>query len=130
MKKIGAIAFLLFDAWIVYLADSNKQSVIFKMTRGIPYADKIGHFVLIGGLALMVTVALSYRKFSFFGRKIYLGGAVIAGLALAEELSQHFFPSRTMDITDALSDLAGIATAMLVCYLLERRNITCNGIAK
>ena len=42
------------------------------------------------------------------------GALSIFGLVIVEELTQAFFPWRTVDITDILSDLAGIMAFSLL----------------
>jgi VanZ family protein len=63
--------------------------------------DKLGHFLLLGGLALFAV--------GFFGRARWLRVAfVLAALSAVEELSQAWFPARTVDAWDLVANLTGI----------------------
>lgn len=61
-------------------------------------------------------LALQQRRCSFF--EMPLGCALVLAFALIEELSQGFFPNRTVDIGDAIADCLGVYLAAWLSSLL------------
>ena len=107
-------AFGLFIAWIIYLADTRQSSLFFDLVKAIPYGDKVGHFFLFGILTFGTNLVLKNRGWAMGKVFIPYGALSIFGLVIVEELTQAFFPWRTVDITDILSDLAGIMAFSLL----------------
>ena len=100
--------FALFILLIIILADTGNLG-IFRLIYRIPYADKAGHFLLYGILALLVDLTLlgSVRK------QTHLWVAVTNGLILAlfigiEELSQRHFAARTFSLDDLSASYLGV----------------------
>lgn len=84
--------------FLTYLAASNHLHLAILKTPG---ADKLGHFILYGALALF--------SVGYFGRDRWKNiAAVLAALATLEEYSQSWFPARTFDLLDLAATLAGI----------------------
>ncbi len=102
------LAFFLFICWIIYMANANINNIFFDLINMVPGGDKLGHFFLFGMLAMLVNLALNCRTFKFKKYNLQLGGSLIFILTIFEELSQHFFPNRTLDIVDLIANLAGI----------------------
>jgi VanZ family protein len=108
MKWI-TILFALFIILIIVLADMGKLG-IFNLVYNIPYADKVGHFVLYGILILLTDLTL-FRSFpSSTSRKRI---ALISGLILAlfiglEEFSQRNFSTRTSSLSDLSASYLGV----------------------
>jgi VanZ family protein len=85
----------------------------------IPYADKVGHFILYGILALLVDLTL-FRSLPDRSR---VPVTVISGLILAlaiglEELSQRNFPGRTFSLADLSASYLGV---IVFSWLAVRR---------
>ena len=112
-----AVAFLLFILWIIYAADTGKKSIFFEIVDMIPNGDKIGHFFLFGILTLLLNLALRFKRFRLW-QKLPMGTVLVTVFVVLEELSQAFFPKRTMDITDLIADVLGILCFTLIGYLL------------
>lgn len=74
-----------------------------------PLADKVLHFLLIGSIAFWLNLWWKGRSVPVWGWAIPLALVVPLLVALLEELAQQLSPLRTADITDLLSDLAGLA---------------------
>ena len=113
VKKTLAIGFFLFICVLIYLANTQTQNPVAPLVYAIPYGDKLGHFILYGVLALLVNFATGFthfRSLRFPSLSIYLqlGSIVVLSFALAEELSQAYFPLRTLDAFDALFDVLGV----------------------
>src|SRR5262245_17757425 len=63
--------------------------------------DKLGHFLLLGVLSALAV--------AFFGRRRWWRTVlVLATLSALEELSQAWFPTRTLDWRDLADNLLGI----------------------
>jgi VanZ family protein len=102
------ILFTLFILLIIVLADMGKLGSLF-LTH-IPYADKAGHFLLYGILALLINLTL-FRSLPLRNRKWV---AVISGLILAlligiEEVSQQYFSNRTFSLSDLTASYLGVS---------------------
>ena len=102
------ILFALFIILIIVLADAGKLGILAIVYR-IPYADKVGHFVLYGILTLLLNLTL-FRSVNDQSRTRV---AVISGLILAlliglEEFSQRNFPNRTFSLGDLTASYMGL----------------------
>jgi undecaprenyl-diphosphatase len=73
-----------------------------------PLADKVFHFLLFGAIVFWLNLWWHERAVKLAGWAVPMAIVVPFSLALAEEGLQHFSPLRTMDITDLLSDVAGM----------------------
>lgn len=97
-----------FIATITVLADVDHHNPLFDAIRNTPYGDKVCHFLFYGVFAFFVHRALDLRTWNLFGLDVPAGPLVILCAATLEELSQRYFPQRTLDLVDWLADLAGI----------------------
>ena len=75
IKKIGLLACLLsyagFMYWIITAANTKADNGLISLSTSIPYGDKIGHFLVMGTLALLVNLLLSSRRQSI-GKRQFL----------------------------------------------------------
>ncbi|GLS84554.1 VanZ family protein [Paraferrimonas haliotis] len=117
-------SFFLFIIWIIYLANTGQSSVFFDLVRQIPYGDKLGHFSLFGLLTLSFNVACKFKTFVLGELKVFWGSAVVLVFVSAEELSQHFMPSRTLDIYDYAANVTGIIVFSWLSSVMARRTST------
>ena len=106
MKRL-TILFALFILLVIVLADMGKLNTPFIMR--IPYADKAGHFILYGMLALLINLTL-FRSLPLRSRKSI---AVVSSLILAlliglEEVSQQYFVNRTFSLGDLSASYLGV----------------------
>lgn len=124
--RLASLLFFLFLLWIIYLADTGRQSLFFDLVHGIPGGDKIGHAGLYGLLALMTSMALDCRSLPWTPRHLPAGTALVGLFAVLEEMSQAFFATRTCDWTDLAADAVGLTVATLIARRLRgeafRRN--------
>lgn len=118
---LAAAGFFAFICWIIWLADTGRSSVFFDLVKMLPHGDKLGHFFLFGPLTLGSNAALRFRKARRGPAAVYLGSLLVLSFVLLEELSQHFFPRRTLDMLDLLADGAGIALFTWLSGLLDRK---------
>jgi VanZ family protein len=109
MKRIGlAGAVLALIVLIICLADRADGQFIFTWIRAIPGGDKVGHLVLIGGLAFVVNYALVWRQIKLAGWNVLAGSFVVLVLATLEEASQLLLKTRSFDWLDLFFDYLGI----------------------
>ena len=118
--SILSIFFLGFITWIIYLANTGKNSIFFEFVGSIPYGDKLGHFCLFGLLTLGVNFAFKLKQYAVISLNIYVGSTIVFLFVLIEELSQYFIPSRTLDAADLLADVVGIITFSLVTKVISK----------
>lgn len=85
----------LLPAWLVALKD-------------FPGGDKVGHFVLMGSMALLLNIAWRQRRITLFGQQWLLGSTLLVIVVTLEELSQIWLPMRSFDWLDLLADYLGI----------------------
>ena len=107
MKQL-TVLFTLFLVLIVVLADTGNLGVL-AVVYTIPYADKLGHFLLYGILALLVNLTL-FRAFAGQSRRL-LSVTITLTLFLViglEELSQRSFVSRTFSLEDLAASYLGV----------------------
>lgn len=101
------IVFLLFIVWIIFSANTGRNNIFFDFVNWLPFGDKFGHFFLFGFLTLGVNFALKFKRFKYW-KLLPLGTLLVAVFVVIEELSQAFFPNRTLDIIDLIADGFGI----------------------
>ena len=111
--------FFVFILWVIYLANTGQHNGLFKLTTAIPYGDKIGHFFLFGLLAFLANLSVKCRCFSFGKFSVYWGSFIVLVFVSVEELSQHFLPTRTLDIYDYGADIIGISCATFLSWLFK-----------
>jgi VanZ family protein len=102
------VLFALFIILIIILADTGNLGILYYINR-VPYADKVGHFILYGILALLIDLTF-FRSFPSRSRRWV---AVVSGLILAlliglEELSQRNFSTRTFSLADLSASYLGL----------------------
>jgi VanZ family protein len=102
------VLFTLFIILIIVLADTGNLGILQIINR-IPMADKAGHFILYGVLALLIDLTLIHSFPSY--HRVWV--AVMSGLTLAlliglEEFSQRNFASRTFSLGDLTASYLGL----------------------
>ena len=102
------ILFTLFIILIIVLADTGNLGILAILYR-IPFADKVGHFLLYGILVLLINLTL-FRSIPSQNRNwiALLSGLTLALLIGLEELSQQNFSSRTFDLVDLSASYLGV----------------------
>lgn len=128
--QVAGISFFGFILWVIYLANTGGSSIFFELIREIPHGDKLGHFGLFGVLTLLFNIACGFKAFRLFSysrsrlrvTKVYCYWATcfVFIFAVAEELSQGWLDTRTLDWQDLLADLPGIACFTLLSYRVSK----------
>jgi hypothetical protein len=85
-----------------------------RVAHAIPIPNRGVHFTLFLGLTLLMHAS----RWPLRRIPLLLG---LAGYAVAAELLQTFVPPRTVELIDALENLAGIALGAFLFRLADRR---------
>jgi VanZ family protein len=109
--------FFSFICWIIYEADLGANNVFLTFVRTIPFGDKLGHVGLYGLLVALINWAAHCRLVRVQRFRLQIGTLMVLIFSLSEELTQGGVPTRTLDVTDAVADIIGIAIA---AYLSRR----------
>jgi hypothetical protein len=110
MKTFFRAGFALHLTLVVLVSIGAYAGLLPTSLPAVPYADKLGHALLIGGLAFFLDGALDHRRLrpalAFpFPR---LGPAIILVVSGVEEYLQRLSPRRTSDLMDYAADVVGI----------------------
>jgi polysaccharide biosynthesis protein VpsQ len=107
MKRL-TILFTLFIILIIVLADAGQLGMLAIIYR-IPYADKAGHFILYGVLALLINLTLLRSLPAQNRTRIALISVLILAFLIGiEEFSQQSFSSRTFSLSDLTASYLGL----------------------
>ena len=115
-----AVAALVVIA-IVVAADRQTLPLLLQRAYTYPAGDKVGHFVLFGGLAFLAALGFGRRTRPVAGMSVSVSTLVIVVLVTLEEASQVWFPGRTASLWDLLASYAGIAAGAAAAKVIERR---------
>jgi VanZ family protein len=116
LRFLPILLFFIFILWIIIQADLGIDNPFVQFVHQIPWGDKIGHICIFACLTFLLNHALSYASFKLFKVELLTGSILIFCFALAEEGTQLFFPTRTFDFGDILSDLVGVFLASIFAY--------------
>jgi len=123
MRKLPvllALSFLFFIFWVIYRADIGQPTSLHLFITSLPYGDKVGHFFIFGLLTLLGNLALKLRQITIGSLKIYVASLLVFAFAIIEELSQVFFPDRTLDLVDVIAGTLGIILISLLSKPLAK----------
>ena len=82
--------------------------------------DYLIHFCEYGLLAFMSFLSFTGKDFKTSSKKLALITLGLIAFAFIDEIHQKFIPGRAFNINDVISDIAGIAAALLFSVLLFR----------
>ncbi len=119
--KIITVIYVFIIAGIVVLADVKSTQYLLRFSGGIPYFDKIAHFLLMGGFSFLVNLLLSARSVSVWKLRYLLGSIIVLTVVTIEEFSQMFIGGRSFDVGDLVADYAGIMIFGEFARLIYRR---------
>jgi len=102
------ILFTLFILLVIVLADTGNLGMLAVIYR-IPYADKVGHFILYGLLTLLINLTL-FRSMPHQKRLrlAVISGVILITLIGIEEFSQRSFSNRTFSLEDLSASYLGV----------------------
>jgi VanZ family protein len=108
---------------IVAAADRGTLPLLLQRVYNYPAGDKIGHFMLFGGLAFLAALAFPRQIEPLAGVSVPVSTVVIGVLVTLEEASQAWFPGRTASVFDLLASYAGIAVACAAARRIVREEL-------
>jgi len=115
-KYLPLAGFLLFMVLIIIWADTDTMPTFLRRIYIFPFGDKIGHFVIYGVFAYLLTWAMPARRLKLGRFSLPLGLVIAVAFATLEEASQLFFARRTPDLFDLLMGYLGIyASTWIPC---------------
>ncbi|MEL6626136.1 MAG: VanZ family protein [Bacteroidota bacterium] len=112
------IAFLILIVSIIWIVDTGRGTAVLDMVHRIPFGDKMGHFLFMGTLSLLVNLSFKLRTFTVWGREVLLGTTLVLIVVTLEELSQGFVPTRNLSFQDWVADFLGIVLAGRLAQIL------------
>jgi hypothetical protein len=117
-----AVSATAFVTWVILSVDGLGLPPIITRLYAYPYGDKLGHFLLMGLLSFLLTLALP--------RRWQLPALAILSMLLAtEEYSQRFFNGRHSDWLDLACSLAGVCLfGGLALWLTRRKQRSSNPV--
>jgi VanZ family protein len=108
MRTWFRVGFALHLALVVLISIGAYTGHLPTSLPDLPHFDKLGHAVLIGGLAFFLDGALDHRTL-LRGRAIpRLAPVIVLTVAGIEEYLQRLSPRRTSDIADFAADVVGV----------------------
>lgn len=111
LRDIAFVTFLLFIIGTIIAANLGQLGSTFAFAQKIPYFDKFGHFVLMGGLAFLAMIAFVPRMEGTQRKSTTKVIIILLTVIALEEASQHFIPSRTFSVADFLFGVIGVLIA-------------------
>jgi VanZ family protein len=106
--KIFLVVYILILAFIIFLADRKGTRYMLRFVGNIPYGDKLGHFLLMGGFSFLLNMVLNARVVGIGKFRYLLGSVIVLIVVTLEEISQIFVAGRTFDWSDLVFDFTGI----------------------
>ena len=117
---LGVYIFVL--AFIIFLADRKGTRYLLNFVGNVPYGDKLGHFLLMGGFSFLLNLVLNARTFRIWKFSYLLGSLIVLIIVTLEEISQMFVSGRTFDWSDLVFDFLGIFIfGELARYICRRK---------
>jgi polysaccharide biosynthesis protein VpsQ len=102
------LLFALILVLIVVSANLGLAREIFGPIYAFPYGDKIAHFLLMGTLAMLISLGFPNGRAGVLGLKLLKGSLILAAIVTIEELSQEFLRNRNFSLFDLGANYAGI----------------------
>jgi VanZ family protein len=106
--KVFTVIYILIITSIVIIANTKSTQYLLRFGGGIPYFDKISHFLLMGIFSFLVNLVLKIRTVSFAKFRYLLGTLIVLTIVTIEEFSQIFVSGRSFDWGDLVADYLGI----------------------
>lgn len=116
-----SLALILFVAFVWWRADQGHLPAAISALYNFPHGDKVGHFLLMGVLTFFVCLPFSFGGWQAVKKRIFMVLLLIAVIITLEEISQHFFSTRSMDIVDLICSYAGILVFSGIVLLFQRK---------
>ena len=121
-KYLPLLALLTFMGWIYIDANTGDYNTMLIMAKSVPYGDKMGHFILYGGLTLILNLTLGLRQIRIAGNEFLLGSVIILIVTFVDEFTQIPQKSRSFEWLDMSSNLLGIAFFSYLAVIIDRQS--------
>jgi len=108
MLKLIGYLFIGFIAVVLVYVDMGWKMFIFDWIDYLPFRDKTGHFLLIGGLTFFVNIVLNLKQIQISKHQFLLGSVLVLVFVTFEEASQHFISTRNCELLDLICNYIGI----------------------
>jgi polysaccharide biosynthesis protein VpsQ len=118
-----AAVFFVFLFFVVVLADVGHLPGMLRAIYAFPGGDKVGHFLLMGGLSFFVNTSFASRLVIERLNGHLVASAVVVLLVTAEELSQICFKNRTFSLDDLAAGYLGIICFGFLAYRMRNRRL-------
>ena len=123
IRFVPAVLVFALICWVIDLANRGGHNPLLGVLLSLPLGDKLGHFLLYGGLAGLLDWAWRQRntRLPLMGPVPTAAWVVLAFSAL-EEVTQLFTATRSPDVVDLLANLLGVG-AFCACgrWVARRR---------
>jgi len=92
----------------------------FRLVRHLPGGDKTGHFLIMGTVSFLVTLAFASARIR--GRRLGALGCVlmVGAVVTVDEFLQLLFPTRSFSLGDLLANWLGILSFGAVAWRVLR----------
>jgi len=121
--KILLVVYVFVLAVIIFIASQKGTRYLLNFVGNIPYGDKLGHFLLMGGFSFLLNLVLNAKTFKLWKFNYLLGSLIVLIVVTIEEISQMFVAGRTFDWSDLVFDYLGIFIFGELARLICRRKI-------
>lgn len=110
-------------AWVILQANTGERHPWLDAFLRWPAADKLGHFVLYGLLAVCLDAAMRWRTIKLpQGWQLPWAAVLVLAFSFMEEASQLFTSTRSPDVLDLLANLLGVGVFCLLGRWVARRH--------
>jgi hypothetical protein len=120
IRFLPALGLFALICWVVDLANRGGHHALLGLLLSLPLGDKLGHFLLYGGLAGVLDWAWRQRdtRLPLLGR-VPTAACVVLVFSTLEEVSQLFTATRSPDVVDLLANLLGVSAFCAVSRWLS-----------
>lgn len=119
--KILLVVYIFILAVIIFIASRKGTRYLLDFVGSIPYGDKLGHFLLMGGFSFLLNLVLNAKTLRLWKFNYLLGSLIVFVVVTLEEISQIFVSGRTFDRGDLVFDYLGIFVFGELARLICRR---------
>lgn len=91
-----------------------------------PYSDKVIHFFMYAGLAVLCAWSLFSTRYRLSKRLPWIAITAAVFYGITDEFHQMFVPTRTAEVSDLLANTVGAVVGVLI-YVKIRKRITKKG---